>query len=139
MSWISQCLALAVCLGLASCAAAGPSGPEGGRLSACPASPNCVNSEEGGVPPLPAAGEAGWARLREAVTALGGSIEREADGYLHATFRSRVFGFVDDLECRRDGDVAQVRSASRTGWWDMGVNRRRVESIRRALAEATGK
>jgi uncharacterized protein (DUF1499 family) len=73
------------------------------------------------------------------VTALGGSIEREEDGYLHATFRSRLFGFVDDLECRRDGDVIQVRSASRTGWWDLGVNRRRVESIRRALGEGAGK
>ena len=139
MSRIAPCLALAVCLALSSCAAAGPSGLDGGRLRACPGSPNCVNSEEGGVAPLPAAGEAGWARLREAVASLGGSIEREGDEYLHATFRSRFFGFVDDLECRRDGDVAQVRSASRTGWWDMGVNRRRVESIRRALAEATGK
>jgi uncharacterized protein (DUF1499 family) len=139
MSRIAPCLALAVCLGLASCAAAGPSGPDGGRLRACPGSPNCVNSEEGGVPPLPAAGDAGWARLREAVTALGGSIEREEDAYMHATFRSRLFGFVDDLECRRDGDVVQVRSASRTGWWDLGVNRRRVENIRRALGEGAGK
>ncbi|WP_051307204.1 DUF1499 domain-containing protein [Desulfomicrobium escambiense] len=136
---IAPCLALAVCLGLASCAAAGPSGPDGGRLRACPGSPNCVNSEEGSAPPLPVIGEDGWARLREAIVSLGGSIEREEGGYLHATFRSRLFGFMDDLECRRDGDVVQVRSASRTGWWDLGVNRRRVESLRRALGDATGK
>ena len=139
MSRIAPCLALAVCLGLASCAAAGPSSPDGGRLRACPGSPNCVNSEEGSAPPLSVSGEDGWARLREAVTALDGRIEREEDGYLHATFRSRLFGFVDDLECRRDGDVVQIRSAARTGWWDMGVNRRRVESIRRALEEGVGK
>lgn len=134
MSRIVPCLALAVCLGLASCATAGPSDSGGGRLRACPGSPNCVNSEEGSALPLPVIGEDGWARLREAVTALDGRIEREGDGYLHATFRSRFFGFVDDLECRRDGDVVQVRSASRTGWWDLGVNRRRVERLRAALA-----
>lgn len=134
MSRIAPCLALAVCLGLASCATAGPSDPGGGRLGACPGSPNCVNSEEGSIEPLPVIGEDGWARLREAIVSLGGSVEGEEDGYLHATFRSRLFGFVDDLECRRDGDVVQIRSAARTGWWDLGVNRRRVESIRRALA-----
>lgn len=139
MSRIAPFLALAVCLGLASCATAGPSDSGGGRLRACPGSPNCVNSEEGSAPPLPVIGEDGWARLREVIVSLGGSVERQEDGYLHATFRSRFFGFVDDLECRRDGDVVQIRSASRTGWWDLGVNRRRVESIRRALGESAGK
>jgi uncharacterized protein (DUF1499 family) len=138
MSRIAPFLALAVCLGLASCATAGPS-DSGARLRACPGSPNCVNSEEGSAPPLPVIGEDGWARLREVIVSLGGSVEREEDGYLHATFRSRFFGFVDDLECRRDGDVVQIRSASRTGWWDLGVNRRRVERIRRALGESAGK
>ena len=138
MSRIAPCLALAVCLGLASCATAGPP-DSSGRLRACPASPNCVNSEEGSAEPLSGIGEDGWAQLREVIVSLGGSVEREEDGYLHATFRSRFFGFVDDLECRRDGDVVQIRSASRTGWWDLGVNRRRVESIRRALGESAGK
>lgn len=128
-------LVLLVCLGLASCVAAGQAGLQNGRLRDCPGSPNCVSSEAGdrSVEPLAVSGAEGWERLRAAVTALGGSIESEGDGYLHATFRSRVFGFVDDLECRRDGEVVQIRSAARTGWWDMGVNRRRVERIRQAL------
>ena len=131
-----SCLAILVCLGLASCSAAAGKGLENGRLRPCPASPNCISSEApgGDVPPFVVQGEDGWERLRLAIVSLGGSIEREEDGYLHATFRSRIFGFVDDLECRQDGDVVQVRSASRVGWWDMGANRRRVEKLRKALS-----
>lgn len=133
-------LVLLVCLGLASCALAGRTGLENGRLRDCPGSPNCVSSEAGdkGVEPLPVADDQGWERLRSVLTALGGRIESEGDGYLHATFRSRVFGFVDDVEFRREGQVVHVRSAARTGWWDMGVNRKRVERIRQALAAAEG-
>ena len=130
-------LVLLVCLGLTSCATSGvTAGPRDGALRHCPGSPNCVRSElpDRDMEPLPCPVDGGWERLRRAVVDLGGSIESEGDGYLHATFRSRVFGFVDDLECRRDGEVAQVRSAARTGWWDMGVNRRRVERLRAALA-----
>jgi uncharacterized protein (DUF1499 family) len=131
-----SCLAILVCLGLASCSAAAGKGLENGRLRPCPSSPNCISSEASGgdVPPFVVQGGDGWERLRLAIVSLGGSIEREEDGYLHATFRSRVFGFVDDLECRQDGDVVQVRSASRVGWWDMGANRRRVEKLRKALS-----
>lgn len=131
-----SCLAILVCLGLASCSAVAGSGLENGRLRPCPTSPNCISSEApgGDVPPFVVRGEDGWERLRLAIVSLGGSIEGEETGYLHATFRSRVFGFVDDLECRQDGDVVQVRSASRVGWWDMGANRRRVEKLRKALS-----
>lgn len=130
-------LVLLVCLGLTSCATAGGMAGSGdGALRPCPGSPNCVRSElpDRDVDPLPCPADGGWVRLRQAVIDQGGNIESEGDGYLHATFRSSVFGFVDDLECRRDGEVAQVRSAARTGWWDMGVNRRRVERLRAALA-----
>jgi len=50
---------------------------------------------------------------------------------IRAEFRS-LLGFVDDVEFRIDGaaGVIHVRSASRTGYWDFGVNRRRVETIR---------
>lgn len=131
-----SCLAILVCLGLASCSSAAGKGLENGRLRPCPASPNCISSEApgGDVPPFVVQGEDGWERLRLAIVSLGGSIEGEEAGYLHATFRSRIFGFVDDLECRQDGDVVQVRSASRVGWWDMGANRRRVEKLRKALS-----
>ena len=131
-----SCLAILVCLGLASCSAAVGQGLENGRLRPCPSSPNCVSSEasDTDLAPFALPGEDGWERLRLAIVSQGGSIEREEAGYLHATFRSRLFGFVDDLECRQDGDVVQVRSASRVGWWDMGANWRRVEKLRKALS-----
>ncbi len=133
------CLAILFCLGLASCSVATARGLEDGRLKPCPKSPNCVSSEAPGrdlAPFAPADGD-GWEHLRRVIISQGGSIEAEDAGYLHATFRSRVFGFVDDLECRMDGDVIHVRSASRTGWWDLGANRRRVERLRKAWSTET--
>lgn len=136
-----SCLVILVCLGMASCAMTARSGGADGRLRPCPGSPNCVVSEgrDANIAPFLLQGAEGWKRLRLAIIAQGGSIEREDDGYLHATFRSRLFGFVDDLECRRDGAMAQVRSASRLGWWDLGANRRRVERLRKVLEMGDGK
>ena len=58
--------------------------------------------------------------------------------YLHAECRSALMGFVDDLELylRTDEGTIAVRSASRLGWSDMGVNRRRVDAVRRAFRRA---
>jgi uncharacterized protein (DUF1499 family) len=52
--------------------------------------------------------------------------------YIHAEFRSRLFGFVDDVEFSFDEDpkTVHLRSASRTGYYDFGVNRKRMERIR---------
>ncbi len=54
----------------------------------------------------------------------------ETNGYLRAEFRSAFFRFADDVEFFATGAVIQVRSASRVGTSDYGVNRRRVEAIR---------
>jgi uncharacterized protein (DUF1499 family) len=61
-------------------------------------------------------------------------VQREP-GYLRAECRSALMGFVDDLELelRASEQLIAVRSASRLGWSDMGVNRRRVEELRRRL------
>ena len=56
--------------------------------------------------------------------------------YLHATFKSAVFGFVDDLEIVQDGELLQVRSVSRVGFSDMGVNRSRVNALQQLWQEA---
>jgi len=53
---------------------------------------------------------------------------------LHAEFTSRILRFVDDVDLHLDGRVVQIRSASRSGYSDFGVNRRRVEAIRSAFA-----
>ena len=57
--------------------------------------------------------------------------------YLHAEFKSAVFRFVDDVEFFADegAGVIQVRSAARVGNSDLGVNRKRLETIR-ALGSA---
>ncbi len=110
------------------------------ELKSCPSSPNCVSSvadEDAShrVAPLRWTGDLAQAkaRLRRAVLAAGGAtFVEEADTYWHVEFRSRVFRFVDDVEFLFDleSKVVHVRSASRVGYSDLGVNRRRVEKIR---------
>jgi uncharacterized protein (DUF1499 family) len=81
--------------------------------------------------------ERAWEAARSAVLSLPRTqIVSESKGYLHAECRSGVFGFVDDLELhlRPQSDSIAVRSASRLGYSDFGVNRKRVESLRAALA-----
>lgn len=113
-------------------------------LAPCPSSPNCVCSDDEGrlhtiaplvldVPP-----DEAWPVVVHVVAEMNRStvVVEDAD-YLHAEFKSALLGFVDDLELHlREGDgVIAVRSASRLGWSDMGVNRRRIESLRKALVE----
>ncbi len=59
------------------------------------------------------------------------------DGYVHAEFLSRVFRFVDDVEFVLDpgNGLLHMRSASRAGYYDFGVNRRRLEALARRLRE----
>jgi uncharacterized protein (DUF1499 family) len=65
----------------------------------------------------------------------GVSIAVSTDTYLRVELTTTILRFVDDLELLVDPDeqVIHVRSASRVGKWDLGVNRRRVESLRRRL------
>lgn len=109
-----------------------------GKLRACPSSPNCVSSESDNpssrIEPLTFKGppERAWGDLKETIRKMGGKIQEEHDGYLWATFTTRLFRFVDDVEFRMvstDGMI-HVRSASRVGYSDLGVNRRRVEKLR---------
>jgi len=109
-------------------------------LKPCPSSPNCVSSlaEEDAqhrVAPLAWTGDltAAQARLRQAVLAAGNAtFVVEEDTYWRIEFRSRIFRFVDDVEFLFDPQAKRihVRSASRLGHSDLGVNRTRVEKIR---------
>ena len=111
-------------------------------LPPCPHSPNCVSSDASDrvhrVKAFEIEGEpsAAWRAARAAVAALPRTrITSESDTALHAECRSLLLGFVDDLDLRlraAEGVIA-VRSASRTGYGDLGVNRRRVESLRSQL------
>ena len=111
-----------------------------GRLKPCPDKPNCVSSElvsdaKHYIEPLVySAGEVTQVmpRLKTVIVEMGGSIQVEEADYLAATFTSAVFRFVDDLELRTDADqkTIHLRSASRVGHGDGGVNRKRVELLK---------
>ena len=107
-----------------------------GTLAPCPDTPNCVSSEAGTAPEKlvePFSPEV-WEALPDAIAAMGGEVTRSEDDYLAAEFTSATFGFVDDLELRKADDSVQVRSASRVGYSDRGVNAARVAELRRRLA-----
>ena len=81
-------------------------------------------------------GPATMARIRAIVQATpGATVVKAESGYLHATFSTRLLKFTDDVEFWFDAahGVVQVRSASRLGRKDFGVNRARVEAIRAQL------
>lgn len=116
-----------------------------GRLSPCPRTPNCVcsqsDSRRHAVRPIAFDDVPSKAmqRLRDAIGALhGATVVTASQRYLYAEVRSRVFGFVDDLEfyCDRRAGLIHVRSASRLGYFDLGANRRHVEAVRKAFARA---
>ncbi|OHB32423.1 MAG: hypothetical protein A2X84_04470 [Desulfuromonadaceae bacterium GWC2_58_13] len=144
---IFECVCLALLL--SSCASAPPAGPGlvDGKLALCPATPNCVCSEESGtgapIDPLSFGSSdpgVAWVAVQDGVKALGGTIETVTDTYLWATFSSRIFRFVDDVELRLDSErgVVHIRSASRLGYSDFGVNRKRIESLRKLFASRMG-
>lgn len=110
-----------------------------GKLRACPSTPNCVSSETTGekfIEPFKASADLQlgdlWDATLKNVVDQGGKIETQDDDYVWATFQSSLFKFTDDLELRRDDEAntIHVRSGSRSGKSDLGVNRKRVEAIR---------
>jgi uncharacterized protein (DUF1499 family) len=110
------------------------------RLSPCPNSPNCVSSlsEDKSHQVEPLTYNVPLDVAREKLISVINSMKRSEiataeNNYLHATFASFLFRFVDDVEFSFDDErkIIDVRSASRTGYSDFGVNRRRVEEIRR--------
>lgn len=119
-----------------------------GRLAPPSPNPNSVSSQAALWPghpralaaqiaPLPAQGDAAatMARLRDAVAALPGvEIVEARPDYLYARFTTRWLRFVDDAEFWFDpaAGVVQLRSASRLGRSDLGVNRARIEALRAA-------
>ena len=114
-------------------------GLHAGRLRPCPSTPNCVSSETGTgadqrVAPFPAPGGVqDMGRLAGVVAALPRTTIVSDDGtYLHAESTSLIMRFVDDVEFRYDAKdgVIHVRSASRLGKSDMGVNGKRVKELR---------
>jgi uncharacterized protein (DUF1499 family) len=110
-----------------------------GRLRKCPETPNCIGSEQQNrahavesFPIEPLEPFAAWRVFQRAVEVTGGKLVHADAGYLHAEYRTSVFRFIDDFEARLDvvdGRI-HVRSASRVGRSDLGVNRHRLQRLR---------
>jgi len=119
-------------------------GVNGGLLTPCPTTPNCVSSQTQDsthqIAPLQYQGTATDVieKLKTVIAALPRTEIVEArENYLYAEFTSRLMGFVDDVEFYVEPGKReiQVRSASRLGESDLGVNRKRIEMIREKLGE----
>ena len=120
-------------------------GVRNGNLKAPPASPNAVSSQATGgyhqIAPLACKGI-----LEQAMKALKSIMESTPNtrivemtsDYLYAEYSSALLGFVDDVEfyLPAGANIIHVRSASRLGYSDLGVNRKRIEAIRARLVQA---
>ncbi|MGV0103954.1 DUF1499 domain-containing protein [Nostoc sp. DSM 114160] len=124
--------------------AASSLGVDNGHLSSCPASDNCVVSqnpdEKHAIDPIPYHVDRNAAReiLLKVISVVPRTeIVEQTDNYIHALSKSRIFKFVDDVEfyLPPNESVIHLRSASRVGKSDLGVNRRRAEQIRLALRD----
>jgi len=116
-------------------------GLQNGQLKPCPDSPNCVCSEaynnddaQHFIEPI-SGNKQTWAKLKQVMLEQGGDIQEESADYMHIIFSTAVFHFVDDVELRfdREQHLIHLRSASRIGRSDFGVNRKRVETLKKAL------
>jgi uncharacterized protein (DUF1499 family) len=117
-------------------------GVQDARLAPCRRTPNCVSSQadpadrEHYIPAIAFDGK--FDEVRQLVEGMRGATLIRADAsYLYAEFRTPLLRFVDDFEVLQHGGTLQVRSASRLGRRDFGVNRRRVEALR-SLIRARG-
>ncbi|WP_341528912.1 DUF1499 domain-containing protein [Nostoc sp. UHCC 0302] len=119
-------------------------GVDSGHLSSCPASDNCVVSQNAdpkhAIDPITYHLDRNQVRetLLKVLTVVPRTeVVEQTDNYIHALSKSRIFKFVDDVEFYfpPNESVIHLRSASRVGDSDFGVNRRRVEQIRLALRD----
>ncbi len=107
------------------------------RLAPVPNSPNCVSSrcdpKDAGhfIAPLTSTSLDAVRRVMAAQPRT--ELVEDTGDYLHYVCTTRLFRFKDDVEFEVDGDLVHVRSASRLGYGDLGVNRKRVEALRAAL------
>lgn len=108
-------------------------------LPPCPNSPNCVSSQAKNkkhyIKPFQVYQNPKQSieRLAQIIKAMPRtSIILQSTTELKAIFSSKIFGFKDDVEFlyNKERHVIDVRSASKLGYWDLGVNRKRIEAIR---------
>ena len=127
--------------GISSCSGSRPEnlGLKNKLFAPCSGSPNCVLSQHSDsrhrIQPLIYAVplEVAKERLNQVILTLKNArIITQKGDYWHVEFTSRWLSFVDDAEfCFMESEeLIHVRSASRVGYYDFEVNRKRVEKIR---------
>jgi uncharacterized protein (DUF1499 family) len=145
--WISLALVIAVILsfivlGQVSKSGVAP-GLTDGKLTPCESKPNCASSEDKSdvahyLEPIlisKAISDNLINTIKKEISSMGGSIQNANTTYLSATFKSDIFGFIDDVEIRIDNEASliNIRSGSRVGYSDRGVNKARIEDLRSRL------
>jgi uncharacterized protein (DUF1499 family) len=134
---------------MVACSGTKPStlGVREGRLAPCPDSPNCVSTQSSGethaIDPIAytTSMEDARNRLEGIVRAMPRTkVVLLEEDYMHLECRSKLLRFVDDVEFWFDdaNKVIHCRSASRKGYSDLGVNRKRIEGIREQFDAAGG-
>ncbi len=107
------------------------------QLAPCPSSPNCFSTKEETnrkIKPLAFVGslEESKSRLKELIAGMERTklVEEQAT-FLHFTFTTKIFEFVDDVTFEFDeaNRIIHFRSASRVGWSDIWANKRRMKRI----------
>lgn len=119
-------------------------GAQSGKLAACPNKPNCVSSQVEKsdahyIAPIAFTGSAtdSIARIKKIIASMERTqVINEAPNYLYVEFKSKLMGYVDDVEFFADekAQLIHVRSASRLGYRDFNVNRDRIEAIRQQFS-----
>ena len=113
-------------------------------VAPCPSSPNCVSTQaqDEGHAIAPIRYCKPRVEAKEALKEVIRSLPRtrlvvEDESYLHYEFTSLLLRFVDDVEFLFDDETKTIhfRSASRTGYGDLGVNRTRMEQVRTLVKE----
>lgn len=119
-------------------------GVQNGQLTPCPGSPNCVTTQSN-HPSSKMEAIAYEGTLADNMTKLKNVIEQfsktniisEKENYLHVTFGTPIFNYIDDVEFYFDdaNKLLHFRSASRIGYSDMGVNKKRMQKVTARFAQ----
>ena len=107
-------------------------------LSPCGNKPNCVSTQDDrsthNLEPYILTEHANLNTIEQAALQLSGAkLAAKQDGYLRIECTSSIMRFIDDLELRIESETLIVRSESRIGYSDFGVNRKRANQLRKLL------
>ncbi len=144
----NKILCISILLMMSSCSGKEPTniGVQNEKLSLCPDTPNCVCSqclEEDKVHYIqPFIYQQSLEEVYESLVQTiesdkSAKIKTKDSNYIYVQYTSKIFRFVDDVEFYfpPDEKIVHVRSASRIGKSDLGVNRERIEKLRKSIAK----